>query len=105
MARNLATRLRNWVQDAGALDENQAGFGQARSTADATHIFVRLQEDAELSQLSDSDYKYDSNTNRAQTILLDPKKAYPRVKQTYVMGNSEHIWTTQKHHKQAEGST
>ena len=79
LARILATRLRKWAEDIGALDENQAGFRQARSTADATQIFVRLQEDAELLQLSDPDYKNDSNTNRAQAILLDLNKAYPRV--------------------------
>ena len=79
LARILATRLRKWAEDIGALDENQAGFRQARSTADATQIFVRLQEDAEILQLSDPDYKNDSNTNRAQAILLDVKKAYPRV--------------------------
>ena len=73
----MATRLRNWAEDIGTLDENQAGFRQARSTADATQIFVRLQEDAELLQLSDQEYKNDSNTNRAQAILLDLKKAYP----------------------------
>ena len=58
---------------------DQAGFRQARSTADATQIFVRLQEDAELLQLSYPNYKNDSNSNRAQAILLDLKKAYPRV--------------------------
>ena len=77
LARILATRLRKWAEDIGALDESQAGFRQARSTADATQIFVRLQKDAELLQLSDPDYKNYSNTNRAQEILLDLKKAYP----------------------------
>ena len=56
LARILATRLRKWAEEIGTLDENQAGFRQARSTADATQIFVRLQEDAELLQLSDPDY-------------------------------------------------
>ena len=79
LARILATRLRNWAEDIGALDENQAGFRQARSTADATQIFVCLQEDAALLHLSDPDYKHDSNKSRAQAFLLDLKKAYPRV--------------------------
>ena len=55
MARSLATRLRKWAEEISALDENQEGFRQARSTADATQFFVRLQEDAELLQLSDPD--------------------------------------------------
>ena len=37
--------IRNWTEATGALDENQAGFRLGRSTADATHIFVRIQED------------------------------------------------------------
>ena len=36
LARILATRLRNWAEAIGALDENQAGFRQGRSTAGAT---------------------------------------------------------------------
>ena len=52
---------------------------QGRSTADATQLFVRLQEDAELLQSSDPEYKNDSNTNRAQAILLDLKKAYHHI--------------------------
>ena len=71
LARISATRLRNWAEDIGALGENQVGFRQARSTADATQIFVRLQKEAELLQLSDPDYKNDSNKSRAQAILLD----------------------------------
>ena len=77
LARLLATRLKKWAEDIGALDENQAGFRQARSTADATQISVRLREDAALLHLSDPDYKYDSNKSRAQAILLDLKKACP----------------------------
>ena len=36
LARILATRLRNWAEATRALDENQTGFRQRRSTADAT---------------------------------------------------------------------
>ena len=35
LARILATRLRDGTEATGALDENQAGFRQGRSTADA----------------------------------------------------------------------
>ena len=79
LARNFVTRFRNWAEDIGALDENQTGFRQARSTADETIIFVQLQEDAELLHLSDPDYKHESNKSRAQAILIDLKKAYHHV--------------------------
>ena len=77
LARILATRLRNWAEGIGAMDENQASFRQVRSTADATQAIVCLQEDAELLQLSDPEHKNDSNTNKAQVILLNLKKACP----------------------------
>ena len=38
LARILATRLRNWAKYIGELYENQAGFRQAWSTADAIQI-------------------------------------------------------------------
>ena len=79
LARIFATRSRKCAEDICALDENQAGFRQARSKADAIQVFVRLQEEAELLQISDPDYENETNTNRAQATLLDLKKAYPRV--------------------------
>ena len=48
LARILVTRLRNWAEATGALDGNQAGFRQGRSTADATQNFVRIQEDVKV---------------------------------------------------------
>ena len=99
--RILATRLRKWAEDIGALDENQAGFRQARSTANAT---VCLHEDTELLQLSDSDYINDSNT-KSSSDSPTPQESTTPHKQTYAMGNSEQIWIIEKHHKQAEGST
>ena len=48
LIRILATRLRNRAETTGALDENQAGSRGGRSTADATQIFVRIQEDVKV---------------------------------------------------------
>ena len=45
VARILASRLRWWAERVGVLDDNQAGFRQGRSTADATQVMVRIQED------------------------------------------------------------
>ena len=50
LARILVTRLRKWAEATGALDENQAGFGQGRSTADATQVCVRIQEDVKVAR-------------------------------------------------------
>ena len=78
LARILATRLRNWAEATGALDENQAGFRQGRSTAGAMQIFVRIQEDVKVVR-----NMVEINNEREETkemaILLDLKKVYPKV--------------------------
>ena len=45
LARVLTTRLRWWAEYLQLLDDNQKGFRQGRTTADATQIMVRMQED------------------------------------------------------------
>ena len=45
LARVLTTRLRWWAEHLQLLDNNQKGFRQGRTTADATQIMVRMQED------------------------------------------------------------
>ena len=78
LARILATRLRNWAEATGALDENQAGFRQGRSTTDATQIFVRIQEDVKVVRNME-EINNEREERKEMAILLDLKKAYPRV--------------------------
>ena len=47
VARIVACRLKDWAEDMGLLDDNQAGFRSGRSTADVTQVMMRMQEDAE----------------------------------------------------------
>ena len=58
------------------LDDNQAGFRKGRSTADATQIMMRLQEDG-------VDLRKRGGAGQDEFIpsarLLDLRKAYPRV--------------------------
>ena len=72
----LVTRLQNWAEATGALDENQAGFRQERSTADATQIFVRIQEDVKVVRnMEDINNENNEREERKEmTILLDLKK-------------------------------
>jgi len=81
LRRILATRHRNWAEATGALDENQAGFRQGRSTADATQIFVRIEEDVKvvrnMEEINNEDNE--SEERKEMAILLDFKKAYPRA--------------------------
>ena len=60
------------------VDENQNGFRPGRSTADATQVFVRIQEDV-------NDLRKRRRLAREEEVedpearLLDLRKAYPRV--------------------------
>ena len=45
---NFSENFSDKIEATGALDENQAGFRQGRSTADATQIFIRIQEDVKV---------------------------------------------------------
>ena len=42
VARIAARRLREWAENMGLLDENQAGFRNGMSTADATQVMIRI---------------------------------------------------------------
>ena len=71
VARIVSVRINEWSEGMGLLDDNQAGFRKGRSTADASQIIMRLQEEI---------------TRRAiqggfvpSACLLDLRKAYPRV--------------------------
>ena len=60
------------------LDDNQAGFRKGRSTADATQILMRLQEDGvDLRKRGGAGAGQDDFVPSAR--LLDLRKAYPRV--------------------------
>ncbi|XP_075256680.1 uncharacterized protein LOC142349151 [Convolutriloba macropyga] len=69
LARIVTSRIRDWSEIYGALDDNQDGFRQNRSTADAAQIAVRLHEDNRRLKEGDRD----------RACLLDLRKAYPRV--------------------------
>ena len=82
LARILAKRTREWAEERKLLDENQAGFRTGRSTADATQIIVRVQEDMADYQKrrTQQPEKAEERPNKVmEARLLDLEKAYPRV--------------------------
>ena len=80
LARILASRLRIWSEKLGLLDDNQSGFRKGRSTADATQIMIRIQEDTEdLRKRLEAKGEEISRDDKPVARLLDLRKAYPRV--------------------------
>ena len=79
MARVVACRLKEWAEEMGLLDDNQAGFRGGRSTADATQVMVRLMEDAEDLEKRKREEGKEEEGLKPAARLLDLRKAYPRV--------------------------
>ena len=80
MGRVLASRLRRWSEAMGLTDENQCGVRPGRSTADATQIMVRMEEDAEdLRKRRRRREEEEEREDDPVARLLDLRKAYPRV--------------------------
>ena len=80
LARILANRLRIWVEKMNLLDDNQSGFRKDRSTADATQIMIRIQEDTDdlKKRLAAIGEEIEEGMEPVAR-LLDLRKAYPRV--------------------------
>ena len=79
-ARIAASRLRIWAEDMELLDNDHAGFGKKRSTADVIQIMVRIQEDTrDLFKQAEKAGVTVPEGERPAARLLDLQKAYPRV--------------------------
>ena len=74
-ARLFATRIRRWAEEIGAMDENQNGFRSGRSTADATQVVLRVDE--ETRRVLGCCQQIDER--RPGATLLDITEAYPRT--------------------------
>ena len=83
LGRILVTRIRVRAEEMSLLDEDQAGFRKGRSNADATQIFIRIQEDSMILQTAlDEQRQPRDNSEQPQAYLLDLKNAYPRISKT-----------------------
>ena len=79
LARVLSKRLRWWSEELGLLDENQSGFRPGRSTADASQIIMRIQEDVTELVKRRRRVNKTSDIKDPEALLLDMTKAYPKV--------------------------
>ena len=80
LGRVLATRLRWWSEHMELTDENQSGFREGRSTADATQVLIRIEEDTEdIRKRRRQQGQPEEKDGDPAARLLDLRKAYPRV--------------------------
>ena len=80
LGRVMAGRLRWWSEHLGLTDDNQNGFRPGRSTADATQIVMRIEEDTEdLRKRRRRRGEEEEQETDPVAVLLDLRKAYPRV--------------------------
>ena len=79
LARVLAKRLRNWTEENDILEDNQSGFRPNRSTADATQVIIRIQEDMSYVRKRRAATGMPDKGLDPEARLLDLEKAYPRV--------------------------
>ena len=78
--RIMADRLRIWAEKLNLLDDDQSGFRRGRSTADATQIMIRIQEDTvDLRRRMETSGAHIDEEQMPAARLLDLRKAYPRV--------------------------
>ena len=75
LGRVMAGRLRWWSEHLGFTDDNQNGFRPGRSTADATQIMIRIEEEEQETDLV--------------AVLLDLRKAYPWVNKSALWAKLE----------------
>lgn len=74
LARVMAARIQDWAEETDILGDLQHGFRQGRSTADATQVMIRIQEEM-VEEMKDRQWNNTQDVNQAKAILLDIRKA------------------------------
>ena len=78
LARIIANRVRQWIEDIKYTDDTQCGFRAERSTADASQVLIRVNEEVRrvIGVVSGR-----QNTDREHpvAVLMDITIVYPRV--------------------------
>ena len=86
LARVIASRLRSWTEKLHQVGKNQNGFRPGRSTANATQVFVRIQEDMEDLRKRRRLEGQKEESEDPEARLLDLRKAYSRVNKPALWG-------------------
>ena len=78
LARIMATRVREWIEDIKYIDDIQCGFRAGRSTADASQVIIRVNEEVQR-VIGVGSGRQNTDRDHPVAVLMDITKAYPRV--------------------------
>ena len=95
--RVMANRIIIWAEKLELFDDDQSGFRKGRSTADATQVMVRIQEDTvDLRKRLAAKGEELEDGKVPVARLLDLSKAYPRVNKPALWGILERCGIKEK---------
>ena len=93
----MANRIIIWAEKLELFDDDQSGFRKGRSTADATQVMVRIQEDTvDLRKRLAAKGEELEDGKVPVARLLDLSKAYPRVNKPALWGILERCGMKEK---------
>ena len=78
LARIMATRVRQWIEDIKYMDDTQCGFGTRRSTADVSQVIMRVNEEVQR-VIGVVSGRQNTGGDHPVAVLVDITNAYPRV--------------------------
>jgi len=78
LARIMATRVRQWIEDIKYMEGTECGFRTGRSTADASQVIIRVNEEVRR-VISVVSVRQDTDKDHHVAVLMDITKAYQRV--------------------------
>ena len=78
LARIMATRVRQWIDDIKYMEDTQCGFRTGRSTADASQVIIRVNEEVQR-VIGVVSVRQETDRDHPVAVLMDITKAYPRV--------------------------
>ena len=78
LARIMATRVRQWIEDIKYIDDTKCGFRTGRSTADASQVIIRVNEEVQRVTRIVSG-RQNTGRDNPVAVLMDITNAYPRV--------------------------
>ena len=70
--------MRQWIEDIKYMEDTQCGFRTGRSTADASQVIIRVNEEVQR-VIGVVSVRQDTDRDHPVAVVMDITKACPRV--------------------------